>query len=88
LFFLSTYPYSAYEGATLRGAGELTLYFTQGTVTVIGRHLEPLAALVGNEGVSSIRAQHTSPFAILEGAPYIERIDIGPPNVAALGKKP
>lgn len=81
------YPWSAYDGATLCG-GTLTLYFLNATVTVVGRHLKPLAALVGNQGVWYIREQHVSPFEATDDDPFVDSITLSPPDPAALSHKP
>ena len=68
--------------------GMMKIYFSNKTVVVIGRHLDELASLVAAECAYCIREQHTSPFEVQRHEPYIERIDLQPPNPEALTRKP
>jgi hypothetical protein len=65
----------------------IRLYFYHATLMVRGKGLEELAGQAERQTVRYIREQHVSPFEAGEMAGYIERIEIGPPQLEALSQK-
>jgi hypothetical protein len=78
--------YSDYKGYRLRD-NVLKIYFTSATVVCVGRSLDELAALIEDEAARYIREQHKSPFEAARHEPYIERLDLQPPNPDELSRK-
>jgi hypothetical protein len=81
------YLYSDCEGVDWDHS-MVKIYFTHATVVVVGQRLEKLALLILSYAASYIREEHKSPFKLVEGESFIERIEIKPPNTEALARKP
>ena len=81
-----SYAYLDLAGADYLG-DVIRLYFHHATVMVRGKGLEELAGKTEQQAVRYIREQHVSPFHAGEAACYIERIEIGPPQLEALSRK-
>ena len=65
----------------------IRLYFHHATVMVRGKGLQELAGHAERQTVRYIREQHVSPFEAGGTPCYIERIEIGPPQLDALAQK-
>jgi hypothetical protein len=81
------FAYTDFAGGDYLG-DVLRLYFYHATLMVRGRDLEELAGQVERQTVRYIRERHVSPFEADKPPCYIERIEIGPPQLEALGRKP
>ena len=81
-----SYPYLDLTGGDYLG-DLIRLYFHHATVMVRDKGLEELAGQAERQTVRYIREQHVSPFHAGETPCYIERIEIGPPQLEALSQK-
>ena len=80
------FAYTDFAGGDYLG-DVIRLYFYHATLMVRGKGLEELAGQTERQTVRYIREQHVSPFKAGETPCYIERIEIGPPQLEALGRK-
>ncbi len=68
--------------------GFVKLYFEHGTVTIKGRLLKDLYQGLRRHRIEYVQERHASEFDVGEGAPYVERIEFGPPDLASLARRP
>jgi hypothetical protein len=64
----------------------IRLYFHHATLMIRGKGLEELAGQMERQTVRYVREQHISVYEAEETECYIERIEIGPPQLDALSQ--
>jgi hypothetical protein len=62
----------------------LALFFYQATIRMRGKGLDELADGVERQCAQIVREQHIAEFRADEASRYIERVEIGQPNIEAL----
>ena len=82
-----SYPYSDVAGIDLTGPF-IKLYFYHCTVTCRGRNLKDIAKKLQLHHIGCLREKHANEYQVDEADPYFEEINIGPPNLEALARKP
>ena len=80
------FAYTDFVGGDYLG-DVIRLYFYHGTVVIRGKGLEELEAQIERQTVRYIREQHVSAFEAGEASCYIERIEVGLPQLEALSQK-
>jgi hypothetical protein len=70
-------------------SGLLRIYCHECTITILGRRLQAMDDKLVEHKVHAFVEQHANEVKVeLMQKPYIEKIAIGPPNLAALGRSP
>jgi hypothetical protein len=81
-----TFPYTDLVGGDYLG-DVIRLYFYHATLMIRGKGLEELAGQTERQTVRYIREQHVSLYEAGETSCYIERIEVGLPQLEALCQK-
>ena len=66
----------------------LKMHFLNATVTNHGRHHEGLYDHIATHTAAIIREKHESEFSVGTDAPYIERIEVGRPDIDGVAHRP
>lgn len=82
-----SFAYHNYNGAMFLG-GALKVFFVDGTVTVVGRHLAELTERLDECQVAYVQEQHVSEFEAEEADAYIDRIELAEPKSEEALRRP